>query len=910
MLSDLRIRLRSLFRRAWVEQELDDELRFHMDQQAEKYMRAGIGREEALRRVRLEFGGIEQVREDCRDARGVSFLESLAQDLRYGIRMLAKSPAFTAIIVLTLALGIGANTAIFTLVDAVMLRSIPVRDPQQLVVAQWSARKWPQNVGTSSFGDCAFNKENATTTTGCSLSYPMFQEIRNQKNVFANTMAFAGTYRMDISGNGAASIAQGELVSGSFFQTLGVSPALGRTLVAGDEKPGAPSVAVLDYAYWQRAFGGSPAAIGRTIRINDAVFTIVGVADPGFTRLTPGKSVDLWVSLSQASSLGLTHIHPDDPTDWWLVVVGRLQPGVARTRAQAALDSIFLNETLHGTKQHWAQADNPRLSLLPAQQGLAGIRSFYGEPLMLLMAAVGLILLIACANVAGLMLARAAAREREMAVRLAMGAARRRVIRQLLTESLLLSFIGAALGALLAPLGVSGLAAFFSKNQYSPLQLDLHPDARVLLFTVGAALLTGIAFGLAPAFRGSRTSVIAQLKGNTTTTAASHGRGRIFSLGSALVVLQVALSMIVLTGAGLLLRTLGNLRSINAGFDTRNLMLFAINPELAGYKDNRIPGLYANLQSRIAALPGVTGVSYSSDALLDGGYWSEDMKIEGRADKSTVEVQMLAVGPEYFPTMKIPLLEGRLLNQADTDTTKHALVNRTFVRKFVSGRNPLGLHFGGTDPKDPQWEIVGVVGDTRYATLRQEDAPMAFVPLASGGASFEVRTALAPASLMPAVRNVVNSVDANIPVMRMRTQSDSIDRLLFNERLVARLLGLFAALGLLLACIGLYGLLSYEVERRTREIGIRTALGAQRSTIWSMVVRHGVVLVAFGALAGCAVALVVTRLLTSLLYAVRPTDPLTFALTAGLLLLVGILACSFPARRATRVDPMAALRCE
>jgi predicted permease len=286
------------------------------------------------------------------------------------------------------------------------------------------------------------------------------------------------------------------------------------------------------------------------------------------------------------------------------------------------------------------------------------------------------------------------------------------------------------------------------------------------------------------------------------------------------------------------------------------------------------------------------------------------MKIEGRADKSTVEVQMLAVGPEYFPTMKIPLLEGRLLNQADTDTTKHALVNRTFVRKFVSGRNPLGLHFGGTDPKDPQWEIVGVVGDTRYATLRQEDAPMAFVPLASGGASFEVRTALAPASLMPAVRNVVNSVDANIPVMRMRTQSDSIDRLLFNERLVARLLGLFAALGLLLACIGLYGLLSYEVERRTREIGIRTALGAQRSTIWSMVVRHGVVLVAFGALAGCAVALVVTRLLTGLLYAVRPTDPLTFALTAGLLLLVGILACSFPARRATRVDPMAALRCE
>ena len=910
MLSDLRIRLRSLFRRARVEQELDDELRFHMDQQAEKYMRAGMSGVEALRRVRLEFGGIEQVREDCRDARGVSFLESLVQDLRYGLRMLAKSPAFTAIIVLTLALGIGANTAIFTLVDAVMLRSIPVRDPQQLVVAQWSARKWPQNVGTSSFGDCAFNKENATTTTGCSLSYPMFQEIQNQKSVFANAMGFAGPYQMDLSGNGAAAIAQGDLVSGSYFQTLGVSPALGRTLVADDEKPEAPSVAVLDYAYWQRAFGGSPAAIGRTIRLNDAVFTIVGVSEPGFTRLTPGKSVDLWVAISQASALGLKHIHPEDPTDWWLVVVGRLQPGVSRSHAQAALDAIFLNETLHGTKPHWAPDDNPHLSLLPAQQALTGIRSMYGEPLMLLMAAVGLILLIACANVASLMLARAAAREREMAVRLAMGAARRRVIRQLLTESLLLSFIGAALGALLAPLGVSGLAEFFSNNSYLPMQLDLHLDARVLLFTLGAALVTGIGFGLAPAFRGSQTSVPARLKGNTTTTTANHGRGRSLGLGSALVVLQVALSMVVLTGAGLLLRTLGNLRSIDAGFDTRNLMLFAINPELAGYKDQQIPDLYANLQKRIAALPGVTSVSYASDALLDGGYWSRDVHVEGRADKSTVEVQMLAVGPEYFPTMKIPLLEGRLLNQADTDTTKHALVNRLFVTKLLAGRNPLGLHFGGDDPTDPQLEIVGVVGDTKYAALRKEDAPTAFLPLASGGATFEVRTALAPASLMPAVRNVVNTVDSNLPIMRMRTQSDSIDRLLFNERLVARLFGLFAALGLMLACIGLYGLLSYEVERRTREIGIRTALGARRSTIWSMVVRQGMLLVTVGALAGCGAALGVTRLLASLLYAVRPTDPVTFALTACLLLLVGILACSLPAQRATRVDPMAALRCE
>jgi predicted permease len=909
MLSDFRIRLRSLFRRATVEQELDDELRFHMDQQADKYMRAGMSREEVLRRVRLEFGGIEQVREDCRDAHGVSFLESLAQDLRYGLRMLTKSPAFTAVIVLTLALGIGANTAIFTLVDAVMLRSIPVRDPQQLVVAQWSARQWPQKVGTSSFGDCGRREENATTFSGCSVSYPLFQEIQNQKNVFANAVAFAGPYQMDLSGNGAAAIVQGDVVSGNYFQTLGVSPALGRTLVSDDEKPGAPSVALLDYAYWQRAFGGSPSAIGRTIRLNNAVFTIVGVAEPGFTRLTPGKSVDLWIPISQATILGHNYIDPADPDHWWLVVVGRLQSGVFPAQAEAAINSIFLNGTLHGAKPRWVQADNPQLSLLPAQQALTGIRSMYGEPLLLLMAAVGLILLIACANVAGLMLARAAAREREMAVRMAMGAARRRVIRQLLTESLLLSFIGAALGALLTPLGVSGLAAFFSKNAYTPLQLDLHVDARVLLFTLGAAVLTGVGFGLAPAFRGSRTSVTSQLKGNTATRA-THGHGRILGLGSALVVLQVALSMVVLTGAGLLLRTLGNLRSIDPGFDTRNLMLFAINPQSAGYKDKQIPELYANLQRRIAALPGVTRVSYAADALLDGGSSSRTVYVEGRADKSKVEVQTLSVGPNYFQTMKIPLLEGRLLNQTDTDTTKHALVNRTFVQKFVSGRNPLGLHFVRDLPEDPQWEIVGVVGDTKYASLRKEDAPMAFLPLASGGATFEVRTALAPAELMPAVRNVVNGLDANLPVMRMRTQSDSIDRLLFNERLVARLFGLFGALGLMLACIGLYGLLSYEVERRTREIGIRTALGAQRRDLWSMVVRQGLLLVSIGAVTGCCVALEMTRLLVSLLYAVRPTDPLTFALMGGLLLAVGVLACSLPARRATRVDPMTALRCD
>jgi predicted permease len=368
--------------------------------------------------------------------------------------------------------------------------------------------------------------------------------------------------------------------------------------------------------------------------------------------------------------------------------------------------------------------------------------------------------------------------------------------------------------------------------------------------------------------------------------------------------------MVLLTGAGLLLRTLGNLSTIDAGFDTHNLLLFDVNPQTAGYKDDKIPALYADLQRQIAALPGVKSVTYASEALLDGGYSSRDVKIEGRSDKSKVEVLTLRVGPNYFPTMKIPLLDGRFLNSTDAANTNRALVNRSFVTKYLGGRNPLGMHFGGDDPQDPQWEIVGVVGDTKFESPRSDDAPTAFMPLTAGGVSFEIRTAPAPATLMRAVSSIVSSVDTNLPVLRIRTQSDSLDRLLFNERLVARLLGLFAALGLLLACIGLYGLLSYEVSRRNREIGIRTALGAQRSTIWSMVVRQGIALVALGAIAGCGAAFAVTRLLTSLLYSVRPTDPLTYAATAGTLLILGIVACSLPARRATRIDPIVALRCD
>jgi predicted permease len=839
-------------------------------------------------------------------------VQTLWQDIRFGLRMLGKNPGFTAVAVATLALGIGANTAIFSLVNAVMLQSLPVRHPEQLVVLRWSAHTWPQNTGTSSFGDCNGRGRPGPNSGGCSFSYPMFKEIREQRDLFSGVTAFAGPAQLDLSGNGPASMAQGELVSGDYFQTLGVPAALGRTLEPSDEQPVATPVVVLNYGYWQSAFGGASMAIGKTIRLNGVAFTVVGVTQPNFTRLTPGKSLDMWLPLTQLVPLGL-HWGGGSmgPGDWWLTLVGRLKPGTPLPHAQQAVSLLFRNQTLHGEKPALKDTDDPKVSLLPAQKALTGIRANFGEPLYLLMTAVGIVLLIACANVAGLMLARATAREKEIAVRLALGAGRRRVIQQLLTEGVLLSFAGAALGVLVAFWGATGLAEFLSANSYRPLKIDLEPDVTVLVFTIAVALLTGIGFGLAPAFRGTRMDVAPALKENSGgLSAASHVGSRRFGLGSSLVVVQVALSMVVLIGAGLLLRTLDKLKSINPGFDTRNVLLFSVDPTLAGYKEWNIQNVYDDLERRLVALPGVVAASYSSDALLDGGLWTSDVHVEGQGPGITIETQMMATGPDFFETMRIPVVKGRTFRATDMRSKQDvAVVNETFVRKFLQSRDPIGMHFGGTDPKDAQREIVGVVADTKYDDMRKADEPTAYIPLKKGQLTFALRTE-SPSALIPAVRKIVSDVDNNLPVFGVRTQSQTIDRLLFNQRLVARLSSLFGLLGLLLACMGLYGLLSYEVARRTREIGIRAALGAQRQDVLRMVIKQGLVLVVFGAMTGIIASFAVTRFLESLLFGVRATDPWTFAAVSGLLTFVGMLACYIPARRATRVDPMVALRYE
>ncbi len=839
-------------------------------------------------------------------------MQTLWQDIRFGLRMLGKSPGSTALAVATLALGIGANTAIFSLVNAVMLATIPVRNPQQLAVLRWSAQAHPQNSGSSSYGDCQWTKWTEKVSGSCSFSYPMFKEIRQHAGVFSSVGAFAGPAQLDLTGNGTASIARGEIVSGDYFQTLGVQAAAGRSIEPSDERPGAEAVAVLSYAYWQGAFGGAPSAIGKSIKLNGVPFTIVGVADAAFTRLTPGHTQDMWLPLSQVVPLRL---HwgggPDKDSTWWLTVVGRLEPGIALGQAESRVSLLFRNEIIQ--EKRLKAEDHPQVTLTLAQKGLSGIRGDLEQPLCILMAAVGLVLLISCANVAGLLLSRAAARQKEIAVRLALGAGRGRVVRQLLTESVLLSFAGAGLGVLLAYWGASALAAFASANRYSNFQISAAPDARVLVFTVAAAALTGILFGLAPAFRGTRVNLAPTLKENSgSMSGTSFGGERRFGLGSGLVVGQVALSLIVLAGAGLVVRSLGNLKAIDPGFDTRNVLQFAVNPTLTGYyKSDQVAPLYRELQSRLSGLPGVISVSYSSDTLLDGGLWTEDVKIEGRTDKSTVETQVLGVGPEFFSTMKIPVMTGRMLNSEDAESKRDvAVVNRAFIKKFLENREPLGLHFGGEDPQNPQYEIVGVVGDTKYAGLRDELAPTAYIPLKDGDAHFALRTAINTQALLPAARKVVSDLDNNLPLFDVRTQTERIERLLFNERLLARLASLFGLLALVLASIGLYGLLSYEVARRTREIGIRAALGAQNRDVLRLVGRQGLVLMALGIGFGIVAAMGVTRSLGSLLYGVQPSDPITFFGVSALLTIVGLAACYIPARRATRVDPMVALRYE
>ncbi|MGB6546571.1 MAG: ABC transporter permease, partial [Candidatus Acidiferrales bacterium] len=815
---------------------------------------------------------------------------------------------------------------------------------------KWSAHKSPHFNSVSNYGDCQRQSPRDNSVV-CSFSHPFYDELREQPGMLSGVTASGGGLQIDVSGAGPASIAQGLTVAGNYFDVLGVRPAAGRMIEPSDDEPSAPPVAVLSYGYWQREFGGSASAVGKTVDLNGVPTTIVGVAERRFAGLTPGNWPNAWLPLSLRARL-VTHWNPrsEGAASIYLLIIGRLKAGVPRGEAEAAVSSLFRNEMIHGAQPLSDEADAPAVSLVPVQSGLNGAaRGAYSTPLFILMLAVGTVLLIACANVAGLLLARSATRQKEIAVRLALGAGRWRIVRQLLTESILLSLCGGALGILIAVWGMRTILALLASGSAHPLGFGASLDARVLLFTAGIALVTGMIFGLAPAMRGTRVDLTPALKdGGNSSGGARGARNGWFNFGNALVVGQIALAMIVMVGAGLLVRTLRNLRNVDPGFDISNVLNFSVNPTLIGYKGARVEALYSNLQERLQAIPGVTSVSYSSGTLLSGGLMGTTFHLAGAPAGSEVQSDVLPVGPNFFTTMKFSLMKGRDFSDADfaaasasaaaaaagsagtpgpgTGSASSAaaaassaptavIVNRTFARRYFGGADPLGQRFGnsgggGPGEDAPGYVVIGVVRDAKYDSLRSEVSPTAYVPITGGRASFELRTAIDPTSIIPAMQSIVNQEDSSLPIFDVTTETQSVDQLLFQERLVARLSSFFGVLALMLACIGLYGLLSYEVVRRTREIGIRMALGAGQRDVLRMVVGQGIALAATGAAAGIAAAFGVTRYLGSFLFDVHPGDPVKLVVVATILLTVALAACWIPARRATRVDPMVALRYE
>jgi putative ABC transport system permease protein len=903
MLSDLVIRFRSLFRRDKVEAELDDELRSHLEQQVEKYVRSGLRREEALRRARIEFGGLDQVKQDCREARGVNLIETILQDLRFAVRLLCKTPATSTVALLSLALGIGANTAIFSLVDAVMLRMLPVRDPGQLVQLKFRSPK--------------------SANLRQSVTNPIWEQVRDHQDVFSGVFAW-GPDTFDLANGGEQDSVHGIYASGSYFVTLGVRPAAGRLLIPSDDVRGCGGAAVLGYGFWQRRYGGAASAIGSMIRLDGHPFPIVGVAQRGFTGADVGEPLDVAVPICAEAIFHGKDSFLDGRSTWWLLMMGRLKPGTTVEQAAARLNVLSPQIFSASVPLDWDSASQQlfrKYSLLadPAGSGtggFTGIRKQYGQPLEILMVVVALVLLIACANIASLQLARSAARRREIGLRMSLGASRTRLLRQVLTESLALSLSGTVLGAVFARWGSVFLVRMVSPS-HDALFLDLSLDMRVLAFTSAIAVLTGLLFGVAPALGATRTPAVAAIK--ETQEQAGGGRSRSAAVRW-IVAAQVALSLTLLVGAGLFIRTFTNLMSVDAGFDRNNVLLVDTNIHNAQVPDSARVPLYGQMLARIQTLPGVVSAGQTWMRPLSGSEWNNNIEIQGRQLPTGVDplTYLNWITPDYLATMRTRLISGRSFDARDSASSLPvAVVNQTFARRFFPGENPLGKRFstGERGPVRAKWlQIVGVMQDAKYDDLREDFVPVAYFPLVqmadvSESSTFEIRTAADPNSLIPAVRDAIGSVN-RVASLEFFTLQQEADDTAIQERLLAVLSGFFGALALVLTAIGLYGVMAYVVTLRTREIGIRVALGASRGSVLSLVLRDLAALVVVGSAAGAAISFWLTRYVQHLLFGLRPIDGLSFVLAAAALAVIVIAASYLPARRAMRVNPTVALRYE
>jgi predicted permease len=886
MLTDVLIRLRGLFRRNAVDSELEDELRFHFDQHVEKLIRAGLPLAEARCRARLEFGGSDQIKEECREARGTHLLDALAQDVRYAARTLRKSPGFTIVAVLTLALGIGANTAIFSVVQGVLLAPLPYRQPESLVLV------WQNNL---------------TLKHTISDSYPDFLDWQRNARSFRQMAAFDWQER-ELTSPGMPEHINGKLISSGFFGTLGVEPILGREFSPQGDKPGGSPVVIISNRLWRNRFAGSTGAFGKSITLDGVSYTIVGVLPSAFRLF--GDEADVYTPLAQGDPLIYSDrtIHP-------VICIARLKPGVTLAQSDAEMSAV---------QDHLDQ-------LYPAaDRGLgANVRSlkqeFVGDvsgTLLMLFGAVGIVLLIACANVANLLLARSAARTREFAIRSALGANRSRIVRQLLVESVLLSLVGGGLGLVVAKWALNPILAAVPGSL--PRSDSIGVNVYVLLFAFSVSIAVGILFGLAPALRSSKTDLQTSLKEGTRSSTAAHHRAQ-----SSLVIVQMALTLVILVGAGLLFRTIHNLWDVNPGFDTQNLITFRVGLSPSASKtSSAMRNAYQQLIERVRNIPGVNAADLTVLVPLSQGQNIGPFWVGSQAPISSAQAPRALfywTGPDYLRTMKIPLLRGRYFTPQDTVKSDPVVViDSVLARTYFPDRDPIGQAM--TIPHWGPVRVIGVVDHVRHWGLGARDtytenqiyAPLYqlsddWAPMFYRRLTVVVRTPLDSATVIPAIKNAVYAAGRDQPVYRIQTMQKIAADSMSSQRFPMILLGAFAGLALLLASVGIYGVISYSVSQRVHEIGIRMALGAERPEIFRMVIGQGLRLALAGLAIGAVAALILTRLLSSfshLLYGVGRSDPITFASVSVLLIGVAVWACYVPARRATKVDPMVALRHE
>ncbi|PYR88483.1 MAG: ABC transporter permease [Acidobacteria bacterium] len=857
----------------------------------------------------------------------------MLKDLRHAVRMLLRARGWTLVVVVSLALGIGANTALFSAINGLLLTKIPVKDPDTLVRFRYAGRN---DMVTSSSGYGFLKKTADGQDVRASFSYPMFEQFLTDNQTMTDLFACAPFGRVNVVVDGAAEIANAFISTGNYYQMLGVKARIGRTILPDDDRPAAPPVAVISSKYWHARFGTDPAVVGKTVRINNVLVTIVGVISPEFTGvqqpLEEAPDISVPLALDQPLNTnrgprGLPRL--TQPTYWWLQVMGRLKPGATAAQVQGNLESVFqhtaragldsylksLSEKDRSLSSNRTRTEVPRLRVERGDRGIYDVNTSDLRSMTILSVVVALVLLIVCANVANLLLSRATARQKEISVRLSLGATRPRLIRQLLTESLLLASMGGALGVLVGYWGKQLLPG--SAPQMTAL------DWRILGFVLLITGATGIVFGIAPAIRATGMNVSAALKDTSRSVAGSRS-----ILGKSLLIVQVAISLVLLVGAGLFLRTLSNLRRVDVGFNPQNLVLFRVNPQLNRYDEARTFTLYRDLVDRIGTVPGVRAVAMSQPALLSGSMSSTGIFVQGRvyaagrAQGAALgtnfgegnSIHYLVISPNFFEVMAIPVVMGRAFTERDNQTApKVVVINEAAVRKYFPNENPIGRHFGSSPETSSELEVVGVLRDAKYDSVRDAPPPTMYVPLLQNPGRFgvfEVRTAGPTASVVSGIREAVRQVDPTLPIMDVSTQIEQVEKRFAQEKVFAQAYALFGALALVLASVGLFGLMSYSVSRRTNEIGIRMALGAQREDVLRLVMRESMVLVVIGVAAGVAIAVAASRFVTTLLFGLAPADPRTMFVAIGVMVLVSAVAGYLPARRASRVDPMVALRYE